>query len=111
MHSYKKEDILEQLGTSNNGLTNIEAEERLKIYGKNELPKQKQDSIFKLFISQFKSPMELILVITVALSFLAGETIDAIALIFIILIDVLLGTYEEWKFNQHDKGYNKSFKR
>ncbi|MDE5888956.1 MAG: HAD-IC family P-type ATPase, partial [Bacilli bacterium] len=36
-------------------------------------------------------------VVTVILSFVAHEVIDAIALIFIILIDVLMGTYQEWK--------------
>lgn len=95
-HSSIDETLSYQKSTKN-GLSSIEAQKRLLEYGKNELPHKKKDSIFKLFISQFKNPIELILVVTVILSFLAGEVIDAVALIFIILLDVLMGTYQEWK--------------
>lgn len=91
------DETLSYQKTTKNGLSSVEAQKRLLEYGKNELPHKKKDSIFKLFISQFKNPIELILVVTVILSFLAGEVIDAVALIFIILLDVLMGTYQEWK--------------
>lgn len=99
MKFYNKDvkETLEYFNTNNNGLTNEAAKELLLKYGKNELPKKKQESIFKLFISQFENPIEIILLVTVILSFIAGENLDAIALIFIILVDVLMGTYQEWK--------------
>lgn len=99
MKFYDKEikEVLEYFNTDEKGLTIAEAQDLLEKNGKNELPKKKQDSIFKIFISQFENPIELILVVTVILSFVANEVIDAIALIFIILIDVLMGTYQEWK--------------
>lgn len=99
MKYYNKsiEEVLKYLETTEEGLTPEEAQRRLIENGKNELPKKKQESIFKLFLSQFENPIEIILVITVILSFIAGETIDAIALIVIILVDVLMGTYQEWK--------------
>ena len=91
------EAILKRLNLTSSGLSSKKANNLLEKYGLNELPKPKQDSIFKIFISQFKNPMELILIITVILSFMVGETIDAIALVIIILIDVILGTYEQWR--------------
>jgi calcium-translocating P-type ATPase len=91
------EDVIEFLKSSKTGLTNKKAESLLAKYGKNELPKKKQDSIFKIYIEQFKNPIEIILLITVILSFVAHETIDAIALMFIILVDTIMGTYQEWK--------------
>lgn len=99
MKFYSKdvEEVLNYFETSEEGLTKEKVQNNLIKYGKNELPKKKQDSLLKLFISQFENPIEIILVITVILSFIAGEVIDAIALIFIILVDVLMGTYEEWK--------------
>ena len=99
MKYYSKsiEEVMKTFNTSENGLSDDIAKELLIKNGKNELPKAKQDSIVKLFFDQFKNPIELILVVTVILSFIAGETIDAIALIFIIMIDVLMGTYQEWK--------------
>lgn len=99
MDYYNKDikEVLKEFNTSETGLSSEQAKELLIKNGKNELPKAKQDSIIKLFFDQFKNPIELILVVTVILSFIAGETIDAIALIFIIMVDVLMGTYQEWK--------------
>ena len=90
-------DIYKELKSSANGISNSEADNLLIEYGKNELPKAKKQGIIGLFFSQFKDPMEIILIITVFLSFWAKETVDAIALIVIILVDVCIGTYEEWK--------------
>ncbi len=90
-------DVFIHFDTSEKGLNKESVKERLEKYGKNELPKKKAESIFKIFISQFKNPIEMILVITVILSFTAGEIIDAFALILIILVDVLMATYEEVK--------------
>ncbi len=91
------EDVINYLDSSWSGLSTEQIPFKQEKYGLNELPTKKKDSVFKLFISQFENPIEIILVITVILSFIAGEKIDAIALIFIILVDVCMGTYEEWK--------------
>ncbi len=96
-YSEEKEKVLETLQTRESGLTTSEVKENLAKYGKNELPKGKKESLIKLFFSQFQNPIEIILVITVILSFIAGEVIDAVALIFIILADVIIGTIEEWR--------------
>jgi len=101
--SKTKEEVFELVNSDENGLTSEEAKKRLEENGKNELPQVKQDGVFKMFFSQFKEPMELILVVTVILSFAVGEVIDAVALIIIILIDTILGTYEEWKARKDAK--------
>ena len=90
-------EVLEELKSNEHGLNKEQVSASQAKYGKNELPAAKQESIFKIFISQFYNPIELILVVTVILSFVAHEVVDAIALIFIILVDVLMGTFEEWK--------------
>lgn len=99
MNYYNKDidDVFSSLDSSNDGLSSKRAKELLNRYGKNELVKPKKQSVLGIFFSQFKDPMEIILVITVILSFLAKEKVDAIALIIIILVDVCVGTYEEWK--------------
>ena len=99
MNFYDKniKETLKLLESSEDGLSKKEAQKRLEKYGPNELPRPAQESIFQLFISQFQNPIELILVMTVIFSFIAKEYIDGTALIFIILVDVIMGTYEEWK--------------
>lgn len=96
-YNQEVEEVLKAVNSSEDGLSEETARQLLATNGKNELPKPKQDSIIKLFFDQFKNPIELILVVTVILSFIAGETVDAIALIFIIMVDVIMGTYQEWK--------------
>jgi len=96
-YNEEKEKVLKKLKTNIKGLTQEEVEKRLKQNGKNVLPKKKRDSILKLFIKEFTSPIELVLVITVIVSFLIGETVDAFVILFIILLDVIMGTYQENK--------------
>ena len=74
-------------------------QKRLEKNGPNSLPEQKKESVFSIFISEFKDPMILLLLIAIIASLIAGETIDAIAIIFIVLVDVIMGTYQENKAN------------
>ena len=98
-YSKKIEDIYNDLGTNEKGLSNSEANKRLEKYGKNTLPKQKKDSVLKIFFSEFKDPIVLLLIVAIIASFLVGEIVDAVAIIFIVLVDVLMGTYQENKAN------------
>ena len=56
-------EVLEEVATSENGLTAAEAEKRLEQNGKNKLAEAKQDSTFKRFMNQLKDPMIIILII------------------------------------------------
>ena len=99
LDSYKisSEEVLKQVESNINGLSNEEVKFRLEKNGKNILPKKERDSILKIFIKEFMSPIELILVLTVIISFFIGETMDALVILFIILVDVCMGTYQENK--------------
>ena len=94
--SRELEDIRKELKTNiEDGLTNKETEERLIKNGKNILPSKEKESILKLFLKEFTSPIQIILIITVIISFLIGEMVDAFVIIFIILLDATIGTYQE----------------
>ena len=90
------EEVLEKLKTSSDGLLEEEAFRRLQKYGKNELPKKKQDGLFKIFFRQLLDPIILILLVTIAFSFITHEYYDAIVVIFIVLIDLIMGTIQEY---------------
>ena len=98
---YKKkiEDIMSELKTSEEGLTSQEATKRINKYGKNILPQKKKESVIEIFFNEFKDPIIILLLFAVLASFIVGETIDAIAIIFIILVDVIMETYQENKAN------------
>ena len=91
------DEILRELDSNKNGLSSDVAKVRLEKNGKNLLPSKKRDSIFKIFMSELTSLIEIVLIITVIISFLIGETVDALVILFIILVDVIMGTYQENK--------------
>ena len=93
----KIDEILKEFNTAQVGLTETEAKKRLNENGKNILPKENRDSIIKIFLRQFTSPIEIILVITVLISFFIGETLDALVITFIILVDVIMELFKKIK--------------
>ena len=98
-YSKDNEYVCDKLEVTDKGLNTNEVKKRIEKYGKNTLPKQKKDSILKIFFSEFKDPIVLLLLVAIIASFAVGEVIDAIAIIFIVLVDVLMGTYQENKAN------------
>lgn len=93
----EKEKILRELKTSLNGLSTNEAKKRQTKYGLNELPKAKQKSIFMEFLSALADPIIYVLMAATILSFIIGETVDAIVIIFIIIVDAIVSTVQEYR--------------
>lgn len=93
------EEIEKELKTSSKGLTTKEVEKRQEKHGLNVLPKKESDSIFKIFLSEFKDPMVILLLFAILASLIAGEVVDAIAIFVIVLIDACMGAYQENKAN------------
>ena len=98
-YNRETEEIIKELNSSINGLSEEEAQERLKEDGKNTLPHKKKESLLNIFLHEFKDPMILLLIVAIIASLLSGETIDALAIILIVLVDVIMGTYQENKAN------------
>jgi len=106
-----KEEILEELSTdSEKGLTSAEAQKRLLEYGLNTLGEKKQTPLWKRFLQQFKDVMVLILLAAAALStFMAvgelkvgnfGGLVDVFVILAIVIINAVLGVYQEGKADQ-----------
>lgn len=93
------EDLFKEFDINENGLSKEEVLKRNNKYGKNELPRKKKDSVLKIFFSEFKDPIIILLIFAIVASFVVGEVIDAVAIIFIVLIDIIMGTYQENKAN------------
>lgn len=100
MEWYKKtkDEILSQLQTSiDEGLTQNEAEDRIKKYGPNELKEEDRKSFISKLMAQFKDFLVIILIIASIISFAVGERADAIVILAIVIINALLGLYQEGK--------------
>ena len=88
-------ELFAQLDSSAQGLSEAEAERRLVLYGPNQLQGRKKTAALALFLSQFKSPIILILIGAVILSFFLRDTTDAIIISAIILFSGFLGFKQE----------------
>jgi len=87
--------LLEQLETTSQGLSQDEAGRRLALYGANLLrPKKRTDSL-TLLLSQYKSPIILILLFACGLSFALRNHTDALIILAILLASGLLGFWQE----------------
>ncbi len=93
--SLDRNQLMQQLQCGENGLSTLAAEERLQTYGPNTLKQTTHASSFILFLSQFKSPITLLLIGAAILSMALGDTADAIIILAIILISSMLGFWQE----------------
>ena len=96
MHQLKIEEVYKRLNSSKKGLNIEQVEELQQKNGKNILPKKKSDSFLKIFTNELKDPIVILLLITALFSFFIGEVIDGIVILIIMLIDLLLGTIQEY---------------
>ena len=95
-------EVLEKLKSSEDGLTELEAEKRKNKYGKNILVEGKKESRLEKFFSQFKDIMILVLFISAVISFIISyinkeSYVDSIAIIAIVFINAILGFVQEIK--------------
>jgi Mg2+-importing ATPase len=91
------DELFVRLETSQSGLTSQVAESRLEIYGYNELAKRKKRTAIVKFLSEFRSPLVIILLLAGLLSGFFGEMINATIIFSIVFVSVVLDFYQESK--------------
>lgn len=97
MHHLSIEEVYEKLKSSQSGLSNREASDRLDQYGRNAIKSGKQKSKLKILISQFTDLMILILIGAAVISFVLGEQTDAYVILAIVIINAWIGFSQESK--------------
>ena len=96
-HTKKIEEVLKELKSSYEGLSQQEAVNRLSRYGKNELKKIKKISVAKLILQQFIDPLVLILIVAAVISFVISARGDAVAIFAIVVLNAVIGFSQEYK--------------
>ena len=79
------------------GLTSAEAAARLQQHGRNALPRGKQVTVYGIFFSQFKNLLVLVLIVAAILSFILGDAEDGFVILVIVILNAILGTYQEFQ--------------
>src|SRR6188474_1879956 len=95
-HSQSAEEVLAKLGSAATGLSAQEAAQRLAANGPNELKAGKRISPWQIFLGQFKSLIIWILIVAGVVSGVLGEVVDAIAILAIVVLNAVIGFYQEF---------------
>jgi Mg2+-importing ATPase len=94
--SRDSEGLLRDLGAASSGLSPAEAASRLRRYGPNTLRPTRAAGPWALFFRQFRSPIVLILLFAVGISFVVRDWSDAGIILAIILGSAALSFRQEW---------------
>ena len=93
--SFPTTEILTRLQTTPQGLSAEEARQRLIRYGLNLLQPKKRTDTPAILLSQFRSPIIIILLLAAIASFFLHDSVDAIIIFAIVLVSSLLGFWQE----------------
>lgn len=83
--SKSSDQLFSALNSSAKGLQTSDVNQRLKQYGLNTIRAQQKTSALKLLLSQFKSPLVLILIFAAIVSGVVKEWVDASIVLAIVL--------------------------
>lgn len=93
-----KDETLEALQSSHDGLSTAEAQKRLDEYGHNELKEGQKRGLLAKFLDQFKDLMIIILLVAAALSVITEGTeglTDALIILAVVILNAAFGVYQE----------------
>jgi len=96
-HAKASHEILSALETSEQGLTDEQARDRLASHGPNQLPEAKPPSLGVLFARQFKSSLIYVLLAAGVVSLAIAAYSDAAFIFVVLLINAGIGLAQEWR--------------
>ena len=99
-HAMQEGEVYDTLVSSPEGLTEDAAVAIRGRVGPNVLPTSPPPTIPMLFIRQFFSPLIYVLLAAGIVSIGIGEETDAIFIFVVIMLNALIGTYQEWRAEQ-----------
>ena len=109
-HSLNLEAVLEELQTNPNGLTESEAQLRFEQVGANRLPQPSTPSLWQILWRQFRSPLIYILGLAAWVSIVIGDVKDAGFIMAVLVINAVIGGYQEWQAEQSSRALQRLLK-
>ncbi len=96
-HNLPVEKVLEQMHVTAEGLSTEEAQQRVQQYGPNALREAKPIHPLAILLGQFNSLVIWLLIGAGVVSGLLGEWIDSIAILTIVVLNAIIGFFQEYK--------------
>ncbi|ORN06599.1 calcium-translocating P-type ATPase, PMCA-type [Lentilactobacillus parabuchneri] len=91
------DDVMSQMKANPRGLTDQEVRDRREQFGPNKLTSKRRTTIIEKFFAQFKDLMIIILIIAAIIAGFAGETVDAIIILAVVILNAIFGVFQESK--------------
>ena len=96
-HAKTVDEVRSILGVGHEGLSTEEAQQRLQSHGPNELTEGKHRSPITILAEQFANVMVVVLLVAAVISGLTGDVKDAVVIGVILILNALLGFYQEYR--------------
>jgi Ca2+-transporting ATPase len=94
-HALRIEDVLEHASSTRSGLAATEAGARLARDGPNALPPPPPTPVWRVLWNQVASVITLLLVAAAIIAALSGDTLDSVAILAVLVVNVALGLATE----------------
>jgi Ca2+-transporting ATPase len=101
------EEVLKGLGVLGYGLSQEEVETRRLKHGFNALNEEEKDGLLKVFFSQFKDLLVIILIASAVLSAAFGKVESAVVIVMVLMLNAVLGTMQHVKAERSMEGLRK----
>src|SRR5450830_377465 len=89
--------VLKALGSQLDGLSQVEADSRLKQVGTNEIAREKRQSALMRLLSNIKNPLVLLLTALGVLSYLTGDHRATVVIFVMVILGVVLRFFQEMR--------------
>lgn len=96
-HQKGIDEVLADLQSSREGITDEEAKSRLEQFGPNVLREKEKKTSLSIFLDQFRDFMILVLIAAAVISGIIGEASDTIAIIVIVFLNAIIGFIQEYR--------------
>jgi len=96
-HAISSDKAIEKLKSKSNGLSDEEAAERIKIYGKNEIRKIRRLEPLRILFEQFKSFFVILLIIAAVISGFVAHWVDMYVILGIVVLNAGIGFFQNYK--------------
>ena len=96
-HSTAAEEVMKELQSGPDGLSQREAELRLGAYGPNEFGKGKARTLPEIFVEQFRNYILILLIVAAVVAYFIGEVHDAAAIGIVVVLNVAFGMMLEYR--------------
>nr|BAL54002.1 calcium-translocating P-type ATPase, PMCA-type [uncultured Chloroflexota bacterium] len=99
-HALSPQEVMDHLKVQEGGLSSKDVEQRLRIYGPNELTETPRPGFLAMLWGQINSFVIWLLIGAAVISMLLGDYIEAVAILAIVILNAVLGVIQEQRAEQ-----------